>query len=427
MVVLARAWLGLRVAPGLEHLVVKGRVVVAVAEHPGFCPLLVVSAYLHTGGGLDLPNLEILQQIGAYVGRANLPCLVGADFQLRPLLLAMSGFGLKMGAKEVKPLDDIGSCRNQKGEFSLIDFSVATKGILRALEWCKLEVAVEAHPHRPVNVCFSTSKKHLCFLTYQKPLFLPVECKEGTSHPSEWPEGWKGLEVDLDLLISQAKDAGGLEDGDLDKVYHKFAGLLEKDVIDITKANIRRGARGRPPTLVRRIIDELIAIKAAEGSTARGLKGSSKELSVSWQLHGNTSSKFFVLAGIICNSIPSHVMQAEGVLLEWRLWMFSVLKVLQAQLPAHGLPLVASRGIGQLAPQVERQEDFESKERAQAWSSWAQSSLEGSAGKAHRFTKQSLEWTPTVALSEEGWSAQPWALLEDQSRLWGQIGVAKGN
>eukprot|EP00972_Heterocapsa_arctica_P010328 1517898-Heterocapsa_arctica.AAC.1 len=39
--------------------------------------------------------------------------------------------------------------------------------------------------------------------------------------------------------------------------------------------------------------------------------------------------------------------------------------------------------------------------RAKQWSSWAKTSLEGSAGKAHKFPREPAEWRPSLDMSKE--------------------------
>eukprot|EP00972_Heterocapsa_arctica_P111536 16420513-Heterocapsa_arctica.AAC.1 len=59
--------------------------------------------------------------------------------------------------------------------------------------------------------------------------------------------------------------------------------------------------------------------------------------------------------------------------------------------------------------------------RAKQLSSWDKTSLEGSAGKAHKLSREPAEWRPSVDMSEEGTpSASPKVLLEGQKTTVGR-------
>eukprot|EP00972_Heterocapsa_arctica_P042440 6255724-Heterocapsa_arctica.AAC.1 len=60
--------------------------------------------------------------------------------------------------------------------------------------------------------------------------------------------------------------------------------------------------------------------------------------------------------------------------------------------------------------------------RAKQWSNWAKTALEGFADKAHKFSRQPVEWSPSVDTTEEGEvSASPEVLLEGLKKLWGDL------
>ena len=60
--------------------------------------------------------------------------------------------------------------------------------------------------------------------------------------------------------------------------------------------------------------------------------------------------------------------------------------------------------------------------RAKQWPDWAKSALEGSVGRAHRFTRVPEAWVPTVARGLDGEpSAALAALLHEQRTTWGKL------
>ena len=65
--------------------------------------------------------------------------------------------------------------------------------------------------------------------------------------------------------------------------------------------------------------------------------------------------------------------------------------------------------------------------RAKAWADWAKASVEGSAGKGHKFTKVPVAWVPTTEEAHSGRpSATLAALLEGQRKLWSDLWIAGG-
>eukprot|EP00972_Heterocapsa_arctica_P018909 2794034-Heterocapsa_arctica.AAC.1 len=61
--ILTRDWLGLS-EPNFNPTIVSGRAIAAKVEYPGCPPFLAISAYLHTGKGIEEANLQLLQAIG---------------------------------------------------------------------------------------------------------------------------------------------------------------------------------------------------------------------------------------------------------------------------------------------------------------------------------------------------------------------------
>ena len=53
--------------------------------------ILVVSLYLHSGLGLGLDNMYLLEQVGAYLHAVGLPYIIGADWNVKPEGLEESG------------------------------------------------------------------------------------------------------------------------------------------------------------------------------------------------------------------------------------------------------------------------------------------------------------------------------------------------
>ena len=65
--------------------------------------------------------------------------------------------------------------------------------------------------------------------------------------------------------------------------------------------------------------------------------------------------------------------------------------------------------------------------RAKKWADRARASVEGSAGRGHKFTKVPQAWAPsTEVVPPGGTSATPAALLEGQRRLWSDLWTAGG-
>ncbi len=127
----------------------------AVVEPPGHRPILAVSAYLIDGKGIQPANRAILAKIGRSVEMqgADVPTLVGGDFQCGPADVDGSGFTTMIKGKVVAAPSGRGTFRTSRAATS-IDFFVASDDLAGVVDEVKLIETSGVKGHTPVQTRF---------------------------------------------------------------------------------------------------------------------------------------------------------------------------------------------------------------------------------------------------------------------------------
>ena len=87
--------------------------IAAKVEVPRYEHFLAISAYLLDSQGLAPASMDMLAASGACIGKARLPFLLGADFNMDHSMVEDCGFMAKLGCALVAPLE--GTCKGSSG------------------------------------------------------------------------------------------------------------------------------------------------------------------------------------------------------------------------------------------------------------------------------------------------------------------------
>eukprot|EP00959_Pyramimonas_sp_CCMP1952_P468094 9492649-Pyramimonas_sp.AAC.2 len=143
--IFARQHLGLRWNPTGGELV-KGRLISAVVDIPGWPEFVVYSAYFHDSVGLDTANMNLLSVLGASISRSAGSFLAAADWNVEPEVIEQSGFTRKAGLITMAPARH--TCI-MSASASTIDFFLASQDIVRATEKVRVYSQWHGGPHKP--------------------------------------------------------------------------------------------------------------------------------------------------------------------------------------------------------------------------------------------------------------------------------------
>ena len=190
----------------------------------------------------------------------------------------------------------------------------------------------------------------------------------------------------------------------MDKAYASWARLAELELASVTGHSVPLGRRAAKPSLVRRTFRNRGPGRAwASVGEARGLgwvMGMAQELEALSLGRADLPKVKNRCTCILHNPPPwlSDLGQV-GVWLRW-------LQGLAAEAEKGQEVLVGFHGdLAQLDHELGLARSCDLSSRAKQWSDWAKSSLEGSAGKAHKFTRVPEAWVPIVARGLRKWRA----------------------
>ena len=219
----------------------------------------------------------------------------------------------------------------------------------------------------------------------------------------------------------------------LDRAYAAFATLAEVELQQVTGSSCKVGCRARLPRLVRKSFGKQGPANkfdpVGEARQFKWLKGRALELEALLASRESAwRSRLAVLGAIVAKNPPSW-LEGAGRAGEWHKWlcvcMHSVTCIPESAEPA--LPADFVLELARLASDCDRAVPHDSSTRAKEWADWARASVEGSAGRGHKFTKVPQAWVPsTEVVPPGGASATPAALLEGKRRLWSDLWTAGG-
>jgi hypothetical protein len=209
-------------------------------------PIIAASAYLQAGGGMGETNRTVLSTLARWQDEAQLPLLVGGDFNLNPAKILESDFAVRSGTQIFAP--SCSTYRTTKAR-TTIDYFLVSSSLSNKLQRCQVIEGFPLKPHLPVQLRLRIG----CIEwvpVLEMPTKLPTEIPFGPRlEPMDWRE--------IDELVEQGHrymtDYSGTQwEGVqvLDQIYAAFVVAFETQICQLTDVPRRRNSgRGRPPKI----------------------------------------------------------------------------------------------------------------------------------------------------------------------------------
>ncbi len=143
----------------------------------GLEPMLLVSAYFQAAVGLNETNRTLLATVAQWQEIAQLPVIMGGDFNLKPDLLHDAQFFARSGMRIVAPRE---ATHRTRSSTSVIDFFVMSSCLHERVASIQAESEFPPSPHSPVRlVCNAGLQAWKPIL--ESPTKLPTERPFGPS------------------------------------------------------------------------------------------------------------------------------------------------------------------------------------------------------------------------------------------------------
>ncbi len=481
--VFARKGLGLRLPTTGPHVVEEARAVAAFCEPPGFRPTLLVSAYLIDGKAMQSANKSILTKIGRCVEAQGDSCMaiVGGDFQSSPAEVDSSGFPQMMRGRVVTAPSARGTYRTARTA-TTIDFFVLSDELVDVVNEVKVVECSGLKGHSPVRISFLPRAVAQKALAVRQPPALTTERVYGPIPPPRpWEE--VQLAADIALRKARTSDSEEDIQESIDCAYSLWCKVAEDEVADATGSEpLKRGLRGQRPRMRwRSVLPERAPRKGQPlAAIATWLKGTAVEMSRIVNLVDEEMGQGFYLddparrsymphgttfaapvrggydtqrrrTGTTRGGRPKPPADAEG--------MLKVIKEIRVDLGDEEGRIVDDEKVvdlwGQLVhlagraekalvrtiaggahadltlrtdidsaivdlAAVEKQQELDRAAAAnKGWTEWLEEDWKRGAGRAHRATRNPVEWRPTTTVDARGVvTASPIALLESYRRKY---------
>ena len=361
-------------------------------------------------------NLQLLEDIGRAGASSALPMLLGADFNMSATEVHSSGFPQKLGCKLLEPA--MGTCKG-RGGVSTIDFFACELNMAKGIKKVESVLQEPFHPHRPVRLTLGVKEADFSYWAFEVPFSFPKERLIGPLVP---PPKWEGLLMAVERFCDCAPlDSPSHCREAVDKAYAPWARLAELELASVTGHTVPLGRRASKPNLVGRTFRNKGPARAwASMGEARGLGwivGMAQELESLGRGRADMAKVRNLCSCIVSN--PPPWLPDLGHVGAWLRWLQGLAS---EALLGRGMPLGFHEDLAHLDHELGLAKSCDMSSRVKQWSDWARSALEGSAGKAHRFTRVPEAWVPTVAMGHDGKpSAAPAALLQEQRAMWGRL------
>ncbi len=447
--VLARAHVGLGLPLVGSEVVAMSRAVAARIEPPGSRPIVVVSAYLHDGQGLARCNLDLLGQIGSFIGAQGEGCpfVIGADFQITPEHLATTAIAKELGGLILATGDANGTCRTASSAREL-DYFIVSSGLADGVKSVDLVPRTGIRTHVPVALNFRPRLASLRALVVRKPPPLSTERIIGpVRRVADWPD----LDKEAATLADDAMNQDIHEDiihqrlGDL---YRRWADEAEKELMECAVDGMKmpkRQLRGRAPVMVWRSILPEKTARGRDGlgtrwrnvaTAALGLLRLVLDMRASRPRNDDRRHEDGGRDGIdpaldhdpcgddrarIREQLESLAREAEEATKDFADLDDDVLRddcakgedllravVLLARRVAHGDAADANdlrnaRAIRDAATKrVEEAAESHKKAQLEAWTAWIRRGIDAGARNAHRFSRVPPAWKPQPQVTPDG-------------------------
>ena len=212
----------------------------------GFDPFILVSAYFQANGGLGEVNRSLLATIAQWQELEQTAIIVGGDFNVKPDLVARSGF-LDRAAMDLKA--PAGPTYRTSKSTSVIDYFMISKAVVHKIMGVQVLHEFPLRPHSPVQLTLVAGE--LAWLpVLAMPPRLPTAAPYGPQRePHDWTELAGIVEEAHHYAATRITSQWELVQV-LDQVYSPFAEAFELQLCHLTDTPRRQfSSRGRPPTI----------------------------------------------------------------------------------------------------------------------------------------------------------------------------------
>ena len=396
------------------------------------------SVYLLDGVGLSPANLELLSMVADMLPQRQ--CLIGGDFQVKPAILAKSAVIEHMGMEVLAaPLSEP-TIRSNLGNYSTIDFFLASGGVAAVIDKVSVKVDVDFRPHRPVGAYLPRHFVEAWFRTWWLPPALPRVAVHGPRpfHPSATYDTISRRADDL--LRAAQSESDACVQWELGRLYRLWAEEAEQELCGITGVASWGSSRGRVPRLVwRRLLD----LPRRPPSPTRSVAHRARMIYHNGELVLksvlNNDLRAAELAWSTVTTTADHWTEADD---EFAIPLHTFLNVL-GFLVAESCSAVERLGWGDFeneswieargevelsldewASLARRAEARQKDEDRKAIRQWAATSLEKGARKAHRVGRQVGRWMASTVddpSTEDGKTACPLRVLASAAAKWAKV------
>ena len=405
--------LGLREANGGADLV-PGRAVGGIIEAPGYNPILVVSLYLEVGTKLGVCNLGVLSVVGKLIEEAGCSWIIGGDWNMDRKLVELTGFVARLRGSLVSP--ERPTCISPKSA-STIDYFACSRRMADTVRGITTMAGIDLPPHRPVMLTLAPRVVEMRRKTIRKPQHLPVTLPFGPINSGVCWELVLAAASVLDDIVGEA-DAH-VVDGALEAVYRLFANKAEEELARFADVVLRRpGERGEPPQLVE---VPLVPSKLVPGtlwkSMARPLRWvSQRDREAISIIRGAVGVGVSALLQRRLAYLEAELQEEAPQMVQDSVVASKALGEVQTIVSAAVIdanPLLFGRAfpqaeamllsiLGELREHIDKETIQVQVGAEQRWKKWAEESLNGGAGRAHRWAKLPQAWVPTTSGNKAG-------------------------
>jgi len=245
----------------------------ARVDLPGNVQIAVASAYLVPSQKLGPTNLDILEKVGQGLYRANLPFIVGGDFNFEAKTLYSTTWLEDVGGQLVAD-STLGTCRSAADTSTSIDWLVVSTRLAKLVAKVGADSDIEPHPHRPVAMTFHTLGKDACYVALERPERIPHERPIGPSRePLDWTEEVAMHRELYDMLPNPPAKFTRL-------VYSRWAEKADRELAQTVDHELRKARPHQGARLVLRKVFPSTELKTESSETRswRWLFGRASEM-----------------------------------------------------------------------------------------------------------------------------------------------------
>ncbi len=171
------------VDPGLPTAGCAHRLLGLRLAAPGLASVLVVSAYLQAGGGLNATNRMLLATVAQWQEVEQCPTIVGGDFNLKAEQISSTDFLVRSGMALTIPKG--ATYRTSKSATTIDYFAMSSCCLSNKVQGCHALQEFPLKPHSPVRLTLQVGE-----LVLDMPQRLPTEPPFG---PRQEAHSWEAL------------------------------------------------------------------------------------------------------------------------------------------------------------------------------------------------------------------------------------------